>query len=300
MQVSWIDPEEVASLAEALRPPVRAKEPAPAPEATAEVVQPLLSDQEVTASTAPESSAERLDLSAFRQKLQSIREKAIHAGLLTPQSQAPQEEIPSVAPEVSPEVEPEVPVAEAPIESPISEVAPEMVPLQDESLNPPPAPEPDYQAPIAPEVYTPAPVSVPAPAPEHFSEAQSPVWVPPTASVKERLEAFAEWTSRQWGQGELLVVDEYGDLLWGPAKRSGLVLSTMMAWNAAIRASVQAANGLQQIQQQYLATGEGLSIIPCHTRLGLLVIAWVKQPMPADQEAVVLRNALIGLMNLEA
>ncbi|SKA96338.1 hypothetical protein SAMN02745166_02376 [Prosthecobacter debontii] len=283
MQVSWIDPEEVASLAESLRPPARTPEPEPAAETIVpESAEPLLSDQAPSVGSDQDAVEATLDLPALRQKLQSIREKAIRAGLLTPQPEVV--EAPAAvfhAPDFSTEtpVEPEIAAPEPP---PVVEPAPQPTACEAISAL--------AETPITVESATP----VMAPAPQPL------VQVDPSATVKDRLQAFAYWTGQTWGVGDLLVVDEYGDLLWGPPKRSGLVISSMMAWNAAIRASAQAANGFQQIQQQTLVTGESLTIIPCQTRLGLLVIAWVRGQIPGEQETSSLREALTGLMNLMA
>jgi len=246
MEVSWIEPEEVASVAESLRPPVHAQVVVrlPPPMIPEEAVEPLVIEK----SQAAEDQV-LPDLAAFRQRLQSIRERAIRAGLLTPQM---------TVPEVVTTPLPTVPgVVEVP--SPV---------------------ETAYE----PEVPVPSP-------PPQISIASG-------ASVKDRLEAFSLWSAQQWGPGELLIVDEYGDLLFGPPKKSGLVLSTMMAWNAAIRASAQAASDAALIQQQTLATGESLTIIPCQTRLGTLQIALVKAQAPLDQETKALKDALTQVMDM--
>ena len=283
MQVSWIDPEEVAALAESLRPSLQPKISArpPAAPPKPEPVEPLVSERPVT--TAEEPVPEP-NLSAFRQRLQSIREKAINAGLLTPMATPP-------APPAQPEPTPE------PVPAPQPEPEPEAPEASTEQ-------EPLQESPIAPESSekpAPEPVFTPNPPPVYFT--QAPVYapqvpVPAGASVKERLEAYSLWATRQWSADELLIVDEYGDLLWGPPKKSGLVLSTMMAWNAAIRASAQAASGAAQTSQQTLATGETLTIIPCQTRLGVLQIAVVKPLPPGNDETVSLSQVLAEVMDI--
>ncbi|MCW0219347.1 MAG: hypothetical protein OJI67_13560 [Prosthecobacter sp.] len=268
MQVSWIDPEEVASLAESLRPTARHQTKVVLQEST-EAAEPLVSDQPGTEAG---TEAELPDLSAFRQRLQAIREKAITAGLLTPQTA------------------PSPPAAEAAPPTPPTEVSASE-----------PTPEPAQEIPALEQPANLLEESSPAPA------AAEPVFTPPPppqipidpgASVKERLEAFAQWAALRWEPSELLIVDEYGDLLWGPPKKSGLVVSTMMAWNAAIRASAQAASGMTQTHQQSLNTGETLTIIPCQTRLGLLQIAVIKSLAPTDSEITTLREALAEVMNI--
>lgn len=320
MQVSWIDPEEVAALAESLRSPVR-KAPAPPPVPLAEPVEPLVIEgtQEPAAIAAAVNKsiggdANAPNLAAFRERLQSIREKAIHAGLLTPKSAVPPVEQSALAEPSTVEVSPEVVAEEALPPQGISESAP----LQGQAALQPEAPvwQPSPTVEIAPSPLTessPPPVqeNVPAWQPSPTVE-QAPVSVPvaPTyiqqphvhvesgASVKERLEAFAYWTEQKWGSAELLVVDEYGDLLWGPPKKSGLVLSTMMAWNAAIRASAQAASGVVQTHQQILPMGETLTLIPCQTRLGMLQIAFVKVKGLQEHETGMIQEAVAQVMDL--
>ncbi|TDU66038.1 hypothetical protein EI77_03775 [Prosthecobacter fusiformis] len=253
MQVSWIDPEEVANLAESLRPPVRPQARGPMPEP--EPVEPLVVDASGTAA-APVTGAgdsSMPNLAAFRQRLQAIRDKAIHAGLLTPQASDPE---------------------------PNSTL--------------PSTPEPSAEN-VAPEVIQPA-VAEPISAPPAI---QPPaIEMAPGASVKERLDTFAAWAIELSGTGELLIVDEYGDLLWGPPRKSGLVLSTMMAWNAAIRASAQAASGATQVLHQILTTGDTLTIIPCQTRLGMLQLALVKNRALQDNESALLRTTLLQVMDI--
>jgi hypothetical protein len=345
MQVSWIDPEEVAALAESLRPAARpqlVKAPEPAP--MREAAQPLVAETPALETDAPGPAADTggmPNLAAFRQRLQSIRERAISAGLMTPKPPPPPETptasepdamrtgvsalrlvrppapVPEVVtpPEPAPESEtetaplppqePELVVVNEP--EPVAAVAPAFEESASPSPEPVPEPVPEPPSQESAPQWQPQPVSFPAPNPPPVQynvpispapTAQPHIEIAPGASVKDRLDAFASWAGQQWGPGELLIVDEYGDLLWGPPKKAGLVLSSMMAWNAAIRASAQAANGMAQIQQQVLATGETLTIIPCKTRLGMLQIAVVKAQAPWGEETSVLREALVQVMDI--
>lgn len=342
MQVSWIDPEEVAALAESLRLPAR-KPPAPVPEPLVEPVEPLVIEttQEPASIAAATNKPTVVDavntpnLAAFRERLQSIREKAIHAGLLTPKTAAAEEEPPAepapaeaptaevseeAATEETPSPEPEI-SALAPVQeqTPVQPEAPVWQPSPTVELAPPPPMEELAEdidpAPIQNEapVWEPSPTVEAAPLPaetpaQEFSlppAPPAPAYVPQPhvqiqsgASVKERLEAFAAWADQKWEQAELLVVDEYGDLLWGPPKKSGLVLSTMMAWNAAIRASAQAASGVIQTHQQILPMGETLTLIPCQTRLGMLQIAFVKMKALQEHETAMIQEALAQVMDM--
>ncbi len=284
MQVSWIDPEEVASLAESLRPAARPAPVARAPEPAVkqEPVEPLVEEPPVVE---PVDGPAMPNLSAFRQRLQAIREKAINAGLLTPQAAPAAIPAPVPAP---------ADAAQPTFEAPVAEAAP--VPaIPAPTFAERPADTPSYSP-----VEAPPPIEYAPPVTDDrvFKKPEPRIPLNAGASVKDRLDAFTAWADSQWGPGDLLVVDEYGDLLLGPLKKSGLVLSTMMAWNAAIRASAQAASGISQVMQQTLATGETLTLIPCKTRLGLLQIALVKTQAPQDHEISELDAALAEVMDL--
>lgn len=264
MQVSWIDPQDVASLAESLRTPASvplAEEPSlsllepdemaalrgtfdawndaaeetPSPAA----LPPVAEEQEEPAMTAEDASNPILqrgpDLDAFRQRLQAIRDRAVDAGLLPP-PQAPQEE--SAAPISMPETIPQ----------------------------PPPA----------------APFTV------------------PTGSVMERLEAFDGWARHRCGEGEIFVMDDQGDLLCGRQEQAGLILSTLLALNAAARSSAWSACGGPQVLHHSLPSGDIITVIPCPTRLGVMQVAVTASQAIPEDSAALLRSALIAAMDAEA
>jgi hypothetical protein len=265
MQVSWIDPEDVASLAESLRRPPPRPAPPPStghglslleeieeqPEAldgtAAELPDTHPSEEEFSggfhtpslpeppAALSPESGAAP-DLQALRQRLQAIRERAMDAGLL-----------PGAAAVVRP---------------------------------PEPAPPPVLEAP-------PAPVSAPAP------------FQVPLGSVMARLEAFAAWADRSLDQADVFVVDDRDDLLWGPQEQAGLVLSALMAQAAATRSSALSACEGAHALHQALPTGRMLTVIPCGTRLGMMQVAVVSAEALSPDQSEALRGALTAAMDAE-
>jgi hypothetical protein len=115
----------------------------------------------------------------------------------------------------------------------------------------------------------------------------------PLGTVVERLEAFAEWAQRRIQPGELLLLDEHGDVLWGAQAKVALVLSAMMAANAASRSHAASAcgEGARWIRQAVGAGGE-LAVISCATRVGLIHLAVERVSGLADEEAALLRQAL--------
>ncbi|MDZ4288729.1 MAG: hypothetical protein U0984_12260 [Prosthecobacter sp.] len=264
MQVSWIDPQDVASLAESLRTP-----PPPPPETAG---QSLLEPEDVAVlrgtfdawGDAPEESAEEAtaespplteepiqeapvsieetvpnpilqqgpDLDAFRQRLQAIRSRAVDAGLLP-----------------------------APVAA-IEEARPAL----------------------------PEPLPVPV-------EARVCAFQAPRGGLVERLEAFVIWARRCIGTGEVFVVDDRGDLLSGPQDQATLILSTLLALNAAARASAWSACEGSQVLHQSLAAEAMVTVIPCSTRLGVMQVAVVAPHAIADGDAAVIRDALIATMD---
>ncbi|HYF35982.1 MAG TPA: hypothetical protein VD994_11875 [Prosthecobacter sp.] len=282
MQVSWINPEDVASLAESLRtpPPAKAEAGAGLPLLEAEDMAALAEalegfrveiEEEKPAAEAPReappdqedeqepvpSVAERpphaemaggTDLNALRRRLQEIRERAVDAGLLP----APQ----AVEPPATPKL----------VEEPVSEAAPEDG------------------------------------APQAIEQAKAPVIVfeVPLGSVTARLEAFAMWAHECVGTDQIFVVDDRGDLLWGPQDQAGLILSTLMAVNAAARASARSACGGAQALHQALPSGMMATILGCETRLGLIQVAVAAAHELTADEAEAVRGALTAAINGEA
>lgn len=363
MEVSWIDAQEVARLAELLRVPKRpaftgsrprpvpvfsdvpdtgaesalalpdlavgapvvAMEPAPVVESppAVEAALPAVAEPPV---------ASGLNLATFRERLRAIRERAIGAGLLgSPQPEtAPVDETPPEPislglpapgelelPEEMEEAKETAPLAPLP---PVAEEAPTPAPTAVE-----PAPSPSGMSfPAAPPAvpmamaFSQAPfeardeqpwstrpedagLQACVPAVDALPPLEHPLAAPPVpekspGSVGEKLDVFAEWAKRLLGGGELLMVDEFGGLLWGPQAKSGLVLSTLMAWNAAIRASAMSACNRRDVTEQILPKGETLTVIAAPTRLGLIQVAVVRQGALSQEQAGLIRQTLKTVM----
>lgn len=128
----------------------------------------------------------------------------------------------------------------------------------------------------------------------------APVFEIPPGSREVRLAAFAGWARQLLHEdgGHVLVMSDDGEVLWGGEARAGLVLSTMMAWGAAVRASAMSAcDGVQSVIHQPLASGHVLTVIPCETAGGM-VHAAVAAPAGLTQElANIIRGALCVAMN---
>lgn len=123
----------------------------------------------------------------------------------------------------------------------------------------------------------------------------------PPGSRDERLSAFAGWARQvlRADGGHVLVMSDDGEVLWGGEAKAGLVLSTMMAWGAAMRAGAAAACAPPPVMRQPLASGHVLTVIPCETAAGVVHAAVAAPEGLADEVALVLRGALCAAMAAE-
>ena len=211
--------------------------------------------------------AAALPLSRIRDKLRAIRQRATDAGILTRTSEV----VPVTAP------------AEARPASP--------APMAQEALNSGESPscQSAAESHAEEEKYLQL----------HAITPQASAFEVPHGSREVRLAAFAVWARKVLHEdcGHVLVMNDDGEVLCGGDAKTGLVLSTMMACGAAIRASVMSAYHTPPVIHQPLASGHVLTVIPCETSAGI-VHAAVSAPAGLTQEqAQVLRTALRAALN---
>jgi hypothetical protein len=118
----------------------------------------------------------------------------------------------------------------------------------------------------------------------------------PVGSVVERVEAFSQWAHRRLDPGELVLLDEHGDVLWGAQAKGALILSAMMAANALSRSSaVGACQVGREVVRQVLSSGGQLAVLSCDTQAGLIHLA-VEHPTlrVRDEEMRLLGQALVS------
>jgi hypothetical protein len=118
----------------------------------------------------------------------------------------------------------------------------------------------------------------------------------PVGSVVERVEAFSQWAHLRLDPGELVLLDEHGDVLWGAQAKGALILSAMMAANALSRSSaVGACQVGREVVRQVLSSGGQLAVLSCDTQAGLIHLA-VEHPTlrVRDEEMRLLGQALMS------
>jgi hypothetical protein len=273
MQVSWIDPDELARLASELNGPLPSAEPPVSwdlntlPELTADALMPQTIGAAPASIPSPAAGASEAAASTshpaldhIREKLRAIRSRAQEAGIL-PKNEAPAPaELPTAPP----------PPAQPPVPAPVS-------------FSPPPAPAPENTAAAAtPESSPPSPT--PAPSAQAFLNLDG--------SLTERLASFMTWAERYVPSREILLVDDHGELLWGNPSHPELALSAILAANVSMR------DGVHSLTQQpsaslKLAEDKNLVVMPCVTRLGLVTLALLNaEPSPTNEQISCLREAL--------
>lgn len=210
--------------------------------------------------------AAALPLSRIREKLRAIRQRATDAGILVRSEE-------SVCKPQNDSAASTVEVSRPPMET---EAAPEenvdsVKPLDDGSADPGCTEQNDRQA---------------------------PAFETPRGSRDERLAAFAVWARGVLHEdgGHVLVLSDDGEVLWGGDARPGLMLSTMMAWSAAVRATAGSASGLPTVIRQRLASGNVLTVIPCDTTSGVYHAAVAAPAALSEDVASKLRDALLAAM----
>jgi len=301
MQVSWIDAERLKELVEQIAPQGggmdktpcvmeldTAPEPMPGPPAASwgfamDWVEPVVSPAPAAALNdtfvpEPEPQAEMEDetdddehrqpvpnpaaalpLSRIRDKLRAIRQRASDAGILTRVSEiTPTDPAPAPAPAADDEVDEEAAEADRNQKNSTTKVEPQCLP----------------------------------------DSPQAPAFDIPQGSREVRLDAFAGWAKlmvREDG-GQILVMSDDGEVLWGGAAKAGLVLSTMMAWGAALRASAISACETPSVIHQPLSSGNVLTVIPCETAAGMVHVAVAASSGVPHEVAHILRGALCAAM----
>ncbi len=205
--------------------------------------------------------AAALPLSRIRDKLRAIRQRATEAGILTRVSEvSPSENSPNTAFSAAEEISDDRPGI-----------------YEDKS---------EIEARLE---TTPEPVAEPP---------HTPTFDIPRGSRDERLSAFAGWARQVLHEdgGHVLVMSDDGEVLWGGEAKASLVLSTMMAWGAAIRASASSACDTPPVIRQPLASGNVLTVIPCETDNGMIHAAVAAPAGLSDELALILRGALCAVM----
>ena len=318
MQVSWIDPDEVRDLLKQLEGPKAASTTSawevhtlPTAQVAHTDAEPLIGEHShpTPESTIAEEHAipASAELWRIREKLRALRDKAHSAGILArnkPQN-TEQEPLPS-APAEPTVPEPIEPASSPPVVVQVEEPKP-IEPIIEQPLaievEPPPVVEPLFDSPTdvaVPVVETPLPPETIEPPIEEEPEAPMPAppvtshipFIVPNQGLSERLNSVAEWVCARLATREVLLVDDYGDVLWGDHRQTALVLSAVMAWQSAQRASASATCIDPERIDKPLPPDRALTVLPLRTKYGMVSLAVILPQPVATADAADIREAL--------
>lgn len=132
---------------------------------------------------------------------------------------------------------------------------------------------------------------------------EEPTLTLPEGGIAERLDCFADWVRQHLAAQQLVLLDEQGDVLWGPEGNADLVLSVMLAARAASRSSAAWAiepKAGQMVSHQVLGAGRGhLSVLACPTSQGVVVLGVEGPQLVTEKQAAWLKPALKQVIEVE-
>ena len=118
-------------------------------------------------------------------------------------------------------------------------------------------------------------------------------FLPLDGQMSERLHGFALWVARLVANEEMLLIDDNGDLLWGSPSRSDLAMSALLSVSSSLRSTAEGVCKPPEIIRSKLSGNKELSVLPCHTRFGLVTLALVNTDGIPEETVGWLREALV-------
>ncbi|WP_009962120.1 hypothetical protein [Verrucomicrobium spinosum] len=200
--------------------------------------------------TVPDDS-NRPEVAHIRDRLKAIRDRAQAAGLLPP------------APDVPP-----VPLAEEAPAAPVWAAAEEQ-----------PRQTPDFSS-LAQAVASISESDVNPPA----------LHLPEDGTMAERLEGYTHWAARLTRAEQIILMDDYGDLLWGNPESNDLILTAMLALNASSRSRIPGAPAFLRSQ---LGQNRELHALPTSTRFGTVTLALINPAEISTATTGLLQDGLV-------
>lgn len=96
--------------------------------------------------------------------------------------------------------------------------------------------------------------------------------LPEDGTMAERLEGYTHWAARLTRAEQIILMDDYGDLLWGNPESNDLILTAMLALNASSRSRIP---GTPAFLRSQLGQNRELHALPTATRFGTVTLALI-------------------------
>lgn len=98
--------------------------------------------------------------------------------------------------------------------------------------------------------------------------------LPAASTMAERLDTFTQWAGDLTQADQIILMDDYGDLLWGNPETNDLILTAMLALSASSRAQAAELKGPGFLRSR-LGTDRELYALPGNTRYGTVTLALI-------------------------
>jgi hypothetical protein len=311
-----------------LTPPAPAPQPVAPPPAAEATVQAAPTPQALTITPAPSvepvqkaasvdqikpiqeaTQSANAELERIRQRLRELRERAQQSGVIS----APGATLPAPAVGLPPLTQPMAELAPQPDSAPLhyggtaadnaNLVQPSIeqpfsiAPIQLASAAPPASTTLESATTVPPQPPPQSPQSPLPPQPQADADnprVDRPTFQAPDRGLTERLGALAQWACQRLQTQEIVLVDDFGDVLWGSPGHTALVLSGMMAWHSAQRSNaLQHMDTLDRRIDKEMQGGQQLTIVPVRTRYGIVSLAAIRPTRMDDAEVDAIHQALV-------
>lgn len=115
--------------------------------------------------------------------------------------------------------------------------------------------------------------------------------LPEDGTLAERLEALSTWIAQITHAEQVIVMDDYGDLLWGNPDTNDLILTAMLALSASSRSQVPGE--APSIHRSQLTGNRELHALQATTKFGSVTLALINARPFGDVAPSTLRDALL-------
>lgn len=114
--------------------------------------------------------------------------------------------------------------------------------------------------------------------------------LPEDGTMAERLEGYTHWAARLTRAEQIILMDDYGDLLWGNPESNDLILTAMLALNASSRSRIP---GTPAFLRSQLGQNRELHALPTATRFGTVTLALINPGEISTATTGLLQDGLV-------
>lgn len=115
----------------------------------------------------------------------------------------------------------------------------------------------------------------------------------PEAGLGDRLQAVCDWARTGTGSDEVVLIDEFGDVLCGHSDQISLVLSALMAWQSSMKNDPMQALVAAPSVARPMHDGRSIIFVPVRSHYGVVNLALVRRHELSETAVATLSQALL-------